>query len=113
MIQALTGPCLTEGAHRPLANAGPISFRKCSRDYPGDAFEGKVSQIRMNPTKTTDRTSYTVVVATNNSRGMLPYLTAKLHFEAASCVNAQLTPKGLLPAAKSLETPPGKVLASR
>ena len=49
--------------------------------YPGEVFDGKVSRIRLNPVTTQDRTTYTVIVATDNSRGMLPYLTAKLQFD--------------------------------
>ena len=49
--------------------------------YPDEVFEGKVSRIRLNPVTTQARTTYTVIVATDNSRGMLPYLTAKLQFD--------------------------------
>jgi HlyD family secretion protein len=49
--------------------------------YPGEVFEGKVSRIRLNPVTTQNRTTYTVIVATDNTRGMLPYLTAKLRFD--------------------------------
>jgi len=49
--------------------------------YPGEVFAGKVSHIRLNPVTTQDRTTYTVIVATDNSRDMLPYLTAKLRFD--------------------------------
>jgi HlyD family secretion protein len=52
--------------------------------YPGETFDGRVSRIRLNPTTTQNRTSYTVVVATdNNNRAMLPFLTAKLSFAAS------------------------------
>jgi HlyD family secretion protein len=49
--------------------------------YPGEVFDGKVSRIRLNPVVAQDHSTYTVVVATDNSRGMLPYLTAKLRFD--------------------------------
>ncbi|MFZ1935360.1 MAG: efflux RND transporter periplasmic adaptor subunit [Thermoguttaceae bacterium] len=49
--------------------------------YPGEVFEGKVSRIRLNPVTTPEHTTYTVIVATNPSRDMLPYLTAKLRFD--------------------------------
>jgi HlyD family secretion protein len=49
--------------------------------YPGETFDGRVSQIRLNPLTTQSRTSYTVVVATENTRAMLPFLTAKLSFD--------------------------------
>ena len=49
--------------------------------YPGETFAGQVTEILLNPTTAQNGTTYTVVVATSNSRGMLPYLTAKLHFQ--------------------------------
>jgi HlyD family secretion protein len=57
--------------------------------YPGEIFEGKVSRIRLNPVTTADRTTYTVIVATNTSRGMLPYLTAKLRFDIPKTKDAK------------------------
>ena len=57
--------------------------------YPGEVFEGKVSRIRLNPVTTQDRTTYTVIVATNTSRGMLPYLTAKLRFNIPKTKDAK------------------------
>lgn len=52
--------------------------------YPGETFDGKVSRIRLNPVTAQDRTTYTVIVATSTSRGMLPYLTAKLRFDIST-----------------------------
>ena len=49
--------------------------------YPGEKFDGKVSRIRLNPVATPNGATYTVVVATDNARAMLPYLTAKLCFD--------------------------------
>jgi HlyD family secretion protein len=49
--------------------------------YPGNVFQGKVTQVRLNPTKIKDRTTYTVLVAPGTAHGMLPYLTAKLRFQ--------------------------------
>ena len=57
--------------------------------YPGEVFDGKVSRIRLNPVTTQDRTTYTVIVATNTSRGMLPYLTAKLRFNIPKTKDAK------------------------
>ncbi len=57
--------------------------------YPGEVFEGKVSRIRLNPVTTQGRTTYTVIVATNGSRGMLPYLTAKLRFDVSRSKDAR------------------------
>jgi HlyD family secretion protein len=49
--------------------------------YPGEVFSGRVTQIRLNPVMVKGRTTYTVVVATKNKHGILPYLTAKLRLE--------------------------------
>ena len=49
---------------------------------PGETFEGKVSQIRLNASMSQNIVTYTVVVAVDNSAGrLLPYLTARLEFE--------------------------------
>ena len=57
----------------------PVQFNVDA--YPGETFAGQVTEILLNPTKAQNCTTYTVVVATSNSHGMLPYLTAKLHFQ--------------------------------
>jgi RND family efflux transporter MFP subunit len=65
--------------------------------YPGETFGGKVSRIRLNPTSTQNGATYTVVVATDSGRAMLPYLTAKLRFETAmsgSPMNASMSRAG-------------------
>jgi HlyD family secretion protein len=49
--------------------------------YPGEKFDGRVSRIRFNPVTTPNGSTYTVVVSTDNTRVMLPYLTAKLCFD--------------------------------
>jgi HlyD family secretion protein len=64
--------------------------------YPGQVFEGKVTQIRLNPSKNQNRTTYTVVVATEHSHGMLPYLTAKLRFDIERYANEQSAGPGPL-----------------
>lgn len=46
-----------------------------------DVFEGRVTQIRLNPTRHENAVSYTVVVEANASGNMLPYMTANLQFE--------------------------------
>jgi HlyD family secretion protein len=49
---------------------------------PHEAFEGKVSQIRLNASMMQNVVTYTVVVSVDNSSGrILPYLTARLEFE--------------------------------
>ena len=49
--------------------------------YPGEVFEGKVTDILLNPKKDKDCATYTVVVVPKNAHGMLPYLTARLNFQ--------------------------------
>ena len=50
--------------------------------HPGQTFQGKVAQVRMNASMTQNVVTYTVVVTTDNSSGkLLPYLTASVHFE--------------------------------
>ncbi len=49
---------------------------------PGETFDGKVSQIRLNASMSQNIVTYTVVVAVDNAAGrLLPYLTARLEFE--------------------------------
>ncbi len=81
--------------------------------YPSETFEGKVAQIRLNPTKTQDRTAYTVVVATNNAHGMLPYLTAKLRFEVERQANVRPISNGSPQKTQSLGKDESGPLASR
>src|SRR5262249_39060289 len=60
----------------------PVSFRVAA--YPGERFQGTVTQIRLNATMTQNVVTYTVVVSTDNSNGrLLPYMTATLDFEIA------------------------------
>jgi HlyD family secretion protein len=50
--------------------------------YPNRSFEGVVSQIRLNANMTQNVVTYTVVVSTDNSPGLLkPYMTANLQFK--------------------------------
>jgi len=50
--------------------------------YPGEVFEGRVSQVRLNASNTQNVVIYTVVVNADNSSGkLLPYLTANMQFE--------------------------------
>lgn len=46
-----------------------------------EVFDGRVTQIRLNPTRHENAVSYTVVVEANASCTMLPYMTANLQFE--------------------------------
>jgi HlyD family secretion protein len=51
--------------------------------FPGKVFKGSVSQIRLNATMTQNVVTYTVVVAISaeDSKKLLPYLTANVKFE--------------------------------
>ena len=50
--------------------------------YPDDLFEGKIYQVRVNPTTTQNVVTYTVVVESGNpQRKLLPGMTAKLSFQ--------------------------------
>ena len=50
--------------------------------YPDDLFEGKIHQIRMNPTTTQNVVTYPVVVeAPNPELKLLPGMTANLSFQ--------------------------------
>ncbi len=65
--------------------------------HPGETFRGKVSQIRLNASMTQSVVTYTVVVAVENSSGkLLPYLTARLHFEVEERKAALLVPNAAL-----------------
>jgi HlyD family secretion protein len=50
--------------------------------YPGDLFEGKIAQIRLNSTTTQNVVTYPVVIeAPNPDRKLMPGMTANLSFE--------------------------------
>ena len=59
-------------------------------------FEGKVSQIRLNPTKRQDAITYTVVVAADHLGSMLPDMTANLQFVVERRPNVLLIPNDAL-----------------
>ena len=70
----------------PIHVAMPVHFTLAT--YPGETFEGKVSQMRLNAQNTQNVVTYTVVVATDNppTAGhpygkIFPYMTADLKFE--------------------------------
>jgi HlyD family secretion protein len=65
--------------------------------FPGEVFQGRVAQIRLNASMTQNVVTYTVVVATDNSDGrLLPYLTANLQFEVQVLPNVLLVPNAAL-----------------
>jgi HlyD family secretion protein len=64
---------------------------------PHDTFDGKVSQIRLNASMTQNVVTYTVVVAVDNAAGrLLPYLTARIHFEVEARKGVLLVPNAAL-----------------
>ncbi len=65
--------------------------------HSGKMFRGKVTQIRMNATMTQNVVTYTVVVTTDNSNGLLlPYLTANVQFEVDHRTNVLRAPNAAL-----------------
>jgi HlyD family secretion protein len=67
-------------------------------------FEGRVTQIRLNPTRREDAVSYTVVVEANASGNMLPYMTANLQFEVDRRPNVLLISNDALQSASASAT---------
>jgi len=58
-----------------------------------EVFRGVVTQIRMNAQMSQNVVTYTVVVTTDNSSGLLlPYLTANVHFEVETRHDVLLVP---------------------
>ncbi len=64
---------------------------------PGETFEGKVAQIRLNASMSQSVVTYTVVVSVDNSkRRLLPYLTARITFEVEVRRGVLLVPNAAL-----------------
>jgi HlyD family secretion protein len=65
--------------------------------FPGEEFDGVVSQVRLNATMTQNVVTYTVVVAIDNRDGRLkPYLTADVHFETGRKDDVLMVPNAAL-----------------
>ena len=71
--------------------------------YPGETFEGKVTQVRLNATSTQNVITYIVVVTTDNpptpehpNGKLLPYMTADLKFEVERHPDVLLVPNAAL-----------------
>ena len=61
-------------------NNQPVNFSVDA--YPEDTFEGKIAQVRLNPTTTQNVVTYTVVVESPNSElKLLPGMTTSLSFQ--------------------------------
>ena len=69
----------------------PVRFTVDAHD--NEVFRGTVTQIRLNAQMSQNVVTYTVVITTDNSDGLLlPYLTANVHFEIESRSQVLLVP---------------------
>lgn len=65
--------------------------------YPNDLFEGKIFQVRLNPTTTQNVVTYSVIVETPNAeQKLLPGMTASLSFEIDKRAGALRVPTAAL-----------------
>jgi HlyD family secretion protein len=70
--------------------------------YPGQTFDGTVSQVRINPQTVNNVVTYDVVVQVNNANGkLLPGMTANATIDVASAKNALVVPAEAVHAAKN------------
>ena len=61
--------------------------------YPGEKFHGKVWQVQINPTVTTNVVTYNVIIRTDNPEGkLLPGMTATVNIINASRMNVMRVP---------------------
>ncbi|MCE5269011.1 MAG: efflux RND transporter periplasmic adaptor subunit [Planctomycetaceae bacterium] len=79
----------------------PVRFTLAT--YPGETFEGKVVQIRLNAQSTQNVVTYTVVVSTDNPPTpeypygkLLPYMTTDVRFEVERQPDVLLVPNAAL-----------------
>jgi HlyD family secretion protein len=64
---------------------------------PREEFAGKVAKIRLNASMSQNVVTYTVVISVDNSSGrLLPYLTARIHFEVEKREHVLLAPSAAL-----------------
>src|SRR5262249_30559657 len=64
---------------------------------PGRQFRGRVAEVRRLPNFTQNVVTYTVVIAVDNTDGaLLPYLTARVQFEAQRRSGVLLVPNAAL-----------------
>jgi HlyD family secretion protein len=65
--------------------------------FPGESFQGRVSQIRLSASMAQNVVTYTVVVTVDNKSGkLLPFLTARVQFEVEARGKALLVPNAAL-----------------
>jgi HlyD family secretion protein len=73
----------------------PVNFTVDA--YPDEVFEGRITQIRLNPTSVQKAVSYIVVVeAANSNLRFLPGMTANLSFEIAKRSGVAMIPNTAL-----------------
>jgi len=73
----------------------PVSFAVDA--FPGETFQGRVTQIRLNASMTQNVVTYTVVVSVDNALNkLLPYLTANVKFEVARLDDVLTVPNAAL-----------------
>ena len=84
------------GQIREAQRAGqPVKFRVDA--YPDDLFEGKIHEIRVNPTTTQNVVTYPVVVeAPNPDLKLLPGMTANISFQIDQCDDVLKIPNSVL-----------------
>ncbi len=64
----------------------PVTFTVDA--YPKDSFQGRIAQVRLNPSTVSNVVTYTVIVETTNSElKLLPGMTANLAFQIEKHVN--------------------------
>ena len=65
--------------------------------YPDDVFNGKVTQVRLNPTEESNVITYEVVVSADNAdHKLIPGLTANITIYTAESQNALIVPASAL-----------------
>jgi HlyD family secretion protein len=73
----------------------PVTFTVNA--YPNDVFEGRITQIRLNPTTVQNSVHYTVIVeAPNKDFKLLPGMTANMSFEIEKRTNVPIIPSSAL-----------------
>ena len=76
-------------------NNQPVAFAVDA--YPNDAFEGRIAQVRLNPTTVQNVVTYTVVVESpNHELKLLPGMTANLTFQIENRHGVLVVPNGAL-----------------
>lgn len=86
---------VNEGDIGRIRRGMPVTFTVDA--FPGQTFQGNVSEVRLNATMNQNVVLYTVVVDIDNSdKRLFPYLTANVRFIADRANNALLVPNAAL-----------------